>query len=268
MSCLTRHRPKPLLPFAGHFRVIDFALSNALDSGARRVYVITQHHGNQVADYLEKGWQINGYPRFATAVSAPADRPYRGTTDAATRNVDLFGDRHREVLVLSADHVYQMDYGDLVRFHREQGADVTIATTVVPARRASSLGVVIADDDGRILHLYEKPENPSALPGAPDTCLVSMGIYVFRPESLASLSSDDLPDLGRSAIPELIRTARVCAYRFDQRAPQGYRYWADVGTLDSYFTSHQDLLDGGIRFLTEGTVRSGMMDSITEASNS
>jgi NDP-sugar pyrophosphorylase family protein len=148
-----------------------------------------------------------------------------------------------------------MDYGDLVRCHRDKDADVTVATTLVPAQWASSLGVVHTDGDDRLVGISEKCAIPETVTGP---CLVNMGVYVFRPEVLAALDPDSFPELGPHVIPELIRSGNAHTYRFDRRAPHNYRYWIDIGTVDSYFAAHQDLLDGWIPFVTEGSVRSGM----------
>jgi glucose-1-phosphate adenylyltransferase len=253
---LTAERAKPAVPFGGKYRIIDFTLTNCLHSGLRRILVLTQYKSHSLQKHLRDGWTIFN-PEIAEYITPvpPQLRTgnswYSGTADAIRQNLFLL-DRSNlpYALILSGDHVYRMDYAALIRYHRERGAELTVACMPVPLAAASAFGVVELDDDDRILRFHEKPKRPVAIPDDPGSALASMGIYVFDMRVLcAALRCDDPPaaanhDFGRHVIPHLIETHRVCAYRFGgaQGRVTPDRYWRDVGTIDTYYEANMDLL--------------------------
>jgi len=255
---LTTHRAKPALPFAGKLRIIDFTLSNCVNSGIRRVGVCTQYRARSLIRHLHRGWSfLEG--RFGEFVeSLPPQRgdndveSYRGTADAVLQNLDLvrqFEASH--VLVLAGDHIYKMDYGRMLEEHVESNALVTVACTEVPLAEASAFGVVRVDEGRRIVEFLEKPSAPPSLPGLPDRALASMGIYAFDARFLAEVLAHDAADpssshdFGKDILPRLVREeAAVLAHNFaascvnrEGTAP----YWRDAGTVDAYWEANLDL---------------------------
>ena len=254
---LTADRAKPAVSFGGKYRVIDFTLSNCLHSGLRRVLVLTQYKSHSLHKHLRDGWSIyNPECGEYITVVPPQMRNganwYAGTADAIHQNLFLL-DRNpaRKVLILAADHIYRMDYAAMLAAHDEQSADLTVACMKVPLAEASAFGVMAVDGDGRIVEFQEKPEHPKAIPGEPDTALVSMGIYAFPKDLLIDIlkadaaQADSSHDFGKDIIPAMIATHRVCAYEFGgvrgRVTPD--RYWRDVGSLDAYYEANMDLLD-------------------------
>ncbi len=254
---LTVHRSKPAVPFAGRYRIIDFALSNFINSGYRRIYLLTQYMSSSLIKHLNRNWRLNGFGEYIEVVPAQMRRGefwYRGTADSVYQNLNLVRDaRVEHVCVFGGDHVYAFAIDQMDAFHREQHADLTVAAIPVPRHEASGFGIVDVDARGRIVGFVEKPENPPAMPGRPDWSLCSMGNYVFRAEVLQRALSDDAGDktsrhdFGRDVIPRLIREgARVFAYdfatnRIPGEPPDQAPYWRDVGTIDTYFTSNMEL---------------------------
>ena len=254
---LTADRAKPAVPFAGKYRIIDFALSNCLHSGVRRVLVLTQYKSHSLQKHLRDGWSIFNpeIQEYITAVPPQmrtGDSWYVGTADAIYQNLYLLQRSGAEyVLILSGDHVYRMDYAAMVKFHMKTHADVTVACMDVPLEEARDFGVMGVNDRHEIVEFQEKPREPKGMPGHPDRALASMGIYVF---SLAALmreleldheDRDSAHDFGKSVIPRMInRRCGVYEYRFGGRAGRVTqdRYWKDVGTLDAYYDAHMDLL--------------------------
>ena len=256
---LTQWRAKPAVPFAGKFRIIDFTLSNCVNSGVRHIGVCTQYQSQSLIRHLQRGWSfLDG--RFGDFVELlPAQQRtsaswYEGTADAVYQNLDLlrrFGFRH--ALILAGDHVYKMDYGRLLEDHVAKGARLTIACIEVPlAQAAGALGVVRVDEHDRVVGFEEKPESPSPIPGHPDRTLASMGIYAFDAsfldEELLRDAADaaSAHDFGRDLIPRLVREgARVSAHRFAASCVNvsagGEPYWRDVGTVDAYWEANLDL---------------------------
>jgi glucose-1-phosphate adenylyltransferase len=250
---LTRKRAKPAVPFGGMYRIIDFTLSNCLNSGLTHVYVLTQHKSLSLDRHLHHTWSIMRPERGEFIQSVPpqhqlVSRWYAGTADAVFQNLELLDqDRPEHVVILSGDHVYRMDYERLLAFHVERDADLTLATTQVPCAEARRMGVLEADDDDRITAFAEKPEFPVPLRARPDRARVNMGIYVFRTETLvraviADAKSASVHDFGHSIIPTLVPTHRVYAFDVLERCPAPQHYWQDVGTLDTYFAANMDLL--------------------------
>lgn len=254
---LTADRAKPAVPFGGKYRIIDFVLANCLHSGVRRVLVLTQYKSHSLQKHLRDGWSIFNpeLGEYITPVPPQmrtGERWYQGTADAIYQNLYLVERSEAEqVLILSADHIYRMDYDAMVNFHKEQGADVTVAAMAVPLEQARAFGVMAVDADDRITAFAEKPEQPQAIPDDPTQALVSMGIYVFSAELLLEqlrVDHDDTNsnhDFGHDILPRLIESRKVMAYRFGGAAGRVTpdRYWRDVGTIDAYYQANMDLLE-------------------------
>ncbi|MGH8702839.1 MAG: glucose-1-phosphate adenylyltransferase [Burkholderiales bacterium] len=254
---LTEERAKPAVPFAGKFRIIDFTLSNCVNSGVRRIGVATQYKAQSLIRHIQRGWSfLDG--RFDEFVQLlPAQQQveaswYRGTADAVFQNIRVLRQHApRFVLVLSGDHIYKMDYGRLLAFHVHEQADLTVACVEMPVKEASALGVMAVDGDWRITGFAEKPAAPQPIPGKPDTALVNMGVYAFNAgflyEQLIRDADDPRSshDFGRDVIPHLVPRYRVYAHRFADScvgmAPDGTPYWRDVGTVDAYWEANMEL---------------------------
>jgi glucose-1-phosphate adenylyltransferase len=253
---LTDWRAKPAVPFAGKFRIIDFTLSNCVNSGVRRIGVATQYKAQSLIRHIQRAWSfLDG--RFGDFVDVmPAQQQiqenwYQGTADAVYQNLDAIRDAQPGyVLVLSGDHVYKMNYEKLLAFHVRKGADLTVACVEVPLAEASAFGVMRVDADGRVEEFVEKPASPSPMPGRPDTALVNMGVYVFSAEFLYDQLSRDAADrgsrhdFGHDLIPHAVRRHRVYAQPFSESfagAPGSLPYWRDVGTIDAYWSANMEL---------------------------
>jgi glucose-1-phosphate adenylyltransferase len=255
---LTDNDAKPAVPFGGKFRIIDFPLSNCVNSGIRRIAVPTQYKAHTLIQHLQRGWgffraEINEFVELWPAQQQTLEESwYRGTADAVFQNLDLIR-RHDPdyILILAGDHVYRQDYSKLLAYHIDKGADVTISCVEVPLAKASDFGVVAVDDDDNITGFLEKPANPPHAPGNPDVAFASMGIYVFNARFLMKLLEDDAlnpessRDFGKDIIPALINTNRVLAHRFNDSCvltPGATEpYWRDVGTVDAYWEANLDL---------------------------
>ncbi len=253
---LTRHRAKPALHFGGAYRLIDFALSNLVNSGVRRIGILTQYCPHSLIRHVQRGWSAEFRGPDTSVEILPASQAfastdwYSGTADAVFQNL-AFLERHRcdQVIVAAGDHVYRADFRELLACHRRSRAGLTIACTTYPRAEARSFGVLRTAEDGRVLDFEEKPEDPAGLPDAPDRSLVSLGIYVFERCLLHSLLQEELGgiaterDFGRHVIPQALASGRVHACRFET-APKTARpfYWRDVGTLDAYYQTSLDLL--------------------------
>jgi glucose-1-phosphate adenylyltransferase len=255
---LTDRRAKPAVHFGGSARIIDFALSNAINSGIRRIGVATQYKAHSLIRHLQRGWSFLRAARDESLDILPASQRtsetqwYAGTADAVYQNLDII-ERYPTswVVVLAGDHVYKMDYGPMIEQHVDSGADVTVACIEVPRREASAFGVMHTGRAGRIEAFLEKPADPPGMPGEPAMSLASMGIYVFDAALLYDLlradaaDSSSSHDFGRDLIPHLVRNGRAVAHRFAQScvvdADQREAYWRDVGTLDAFFDANLDL---------------------------
>jgi glucose-1-phosphate adenylyltransferase len=251
---LTDNRAKPATPFGGKYRIIDFSLSNCVNSGIRQIFILTQYKAHSLIQHVQRGWgYLHGeLGEFIDIVPAQQQRGewwYRGTADAVYQNLDLI-DQHRPdiVLILAGDHVYKMDYGPLVAFHKESGADITIGGVQVPLSQASEFGVMALAPDHRVIRFDEKPKEPQPMPGREGVALASMGIYVFGTEFLRAMlerdaaNSDSAHDFGRNVIPEAVETRRVFAYPFEDVETKAQRYWRDVGTVDAYYSANMELI--------------------------
>ncbi len=257
---LTDWHAKPAIPFAGKFRIIDFALSNCINSGIRRIGVPTQYKAHSLLQHIQRGWgflrgEFNEFIELLPAQQrTTGSNWYRGTADAVFQNLDIIRAHKPEyVLVLAGDHVYKMDYGRMLAQHVARNADVTVACLEVPLTDATAFGVMAVDEDDNVLRFDEKPANPTPVPGKPDTALASMGIYIFNAaflyERLArdAIIADDHTshDFGHDVIPELVGKYRVIAHHFQDSCVmhEGARehYWRDVGTIDAYWEANIDL---------------------------
>jgi glucose-1-phosphate adenylyltransferase len=257
---LTDRRAKPAVYFGGKLRIIDFALSNALNSGIRRMAVATQYKAHSLIRHLQRGWNFFRPERNESFDILPAsqrvadDKWYLGTADAVYQNIDIIESYDpRYIVVLAGDHVYKMDFEPMLQQHVESGADVTVGCLEVPRDQANAFGVMHVDATDRILSFLEKPANPPAMPGRSDIALASMGIYVFDTNFLFDRLREDAADLasshdfGKDIIPRLVTGAKAVAHPFERScvrsSEESAPYWRDVGTLDSYFAANIDLTD-------------------------
>jgi glucose-1-phosphate adenylyltransferase len=257
---LTDWRAKPAVYFGGKTRIIDFALSNALNSGIRRIGVATQYKAHSLIRHLQRGWNFFRLERNESFDILPASQRvsdgawYAGTADAVYQNIDIiqsYAPSH--IVVLAGDHVYKMDYEQMLKQHVEQDADVTIGCFEVKRSEASGFGVVNIDEDDRIVSFVEKPTNPPAMPGNPNESLASMGIYVFSTDFLIDQLKRDASDpnssrdFGKDLIPYIVRHGKAIAHHFSRScvrsSGQSRAYWRDVGTLDAYWQANIDLTD-------------------------
>jgi glucose-1-phosphate adenylyltransferase len=252
---LTEWRAKPAVAFGGKFRIIDFALSNCVNSGIRRIGVLTQYKAHSLIRHLVRGWsnlnsELDEFLEILPASQRVDADWYRGTADAVYQNLDIIRTHGPEyVVVLGGDHVYKMDYGLMLAEHVSQQADVTVGCIEVPvAEAARAYGVAVIDAGGRIRDFEEKPEHPTPVPGQSKICLASMGIYIFNTRFLYErlIADADDPksshDFGGDIIPDCVRRYQVHAHRF-RDAEGGRAYWRDVGTLDSYWSANMELVD-------------------------
>ena len=255
---LTDFRAKPAVPFGGKFRIIDFTLSNCVNSGVRRVGVATQYKAQSLIRHVQQGWsfldgRLNEFIEIMPAQQQSDDAHwYQGTADAVYQNLrEIHHARPAYVLILSGDHIYRMDYGRVLAAHVERKADLTVACIEVPLSEASSFGVMSVNDEGRVLEFAEKPAQPQHMPGDPDKALASMGIYVFNADFLcAELQRDaDDPtsshDFGKDIIPHCVERYRTYAQNFAESSVRERgkpAYWRDVGTLDAYWAANLDLI--------------------------
>ena len=254
---LTSWRAKPALYFGGKFRIIDFALSNCINSGIRRIGVLTQYKAHSLIRHLSHGWSWlhagAGDREFVDILPASqrvGGEWYKGTADAVYQNLDIIRTHDpRLVLILAGDHIYKMDYGPLLAFHVDTEADMTICCIEVPLQEAAgALGVMTVDEQGRVIAFDEKPASPNPVPGNPDVCLASMGNYVFNTGFLYEqvIKDADTPgsqhDFGKNVIPSMIDRYRVFAYPFRDLESGEQAYWRDVGTLDAFWEANMELI--------------------------
>jgi glucose-1-phosphate adenylyltransferase len=256
---LTDRRAKPAVFFGGKFRLIDFTLSNCLNSGVRRIAVLTQYKAHSLLRHLQMGWSFLRPEMGEFLDLLPAQQRldeatwYRGTADAVHQNYDILRAANPTYfLVLAGDHIYKMDYSNMLADHVDRGADCTVACVEVPLAEASGFGVMAVDETMRIVDFQEKPRHPSAISGKPDRVLASMGVYVFTAEFLyAELERDHQDpesshDFGKDIIPKLVRRGLAVAHSFDESCvkttPEADSYWRDVGTIDSYWAANLDLV--------------------------
>lgn len=254
---LTAERSKPAVPFGARYRIVDFVLSNLINSGIRAIYLLVQYKAQSLIEHVRKAWEISPLlpDQFVTVVPPEMDthtQVFRGTADAVFQSLRLIKvNRPDLVAVFGADHIYRMDIRQMVSFHREHQADVTISALPVPIRQASSFGVIAAGADGRIVEFQEKPAQPRPLPDDPERAFVSMGNYIFNADvlvqALIEAHENNETDFGMHVLPRLLKSRRLFAYDFTANAIPGLRpyeergYWRDVGNIDAYFDCHKDV---------------------------
>ena len=256
LSPLTKERAKPAVYFGGPYRIIDFSLSNCINSGLRRIYIATQYKSLSLNRHIRMGWnvvseELGEFIEILPPQKRVGEHWYQGTADAVYQNLySIIRENPRHVIVLSGDHVYKMDYSRMLRFHQERGAAATLAAIEVPLHEATQFGVVAIDEQERITGFQEKPAQPSPIPGSPDVALASMGVYIFDTDVLVKALEEDAGqptkhDFGKDIIPAAVRNGRAAAHPFDLSAV-GTRlneepYWRDVGTIDAYWDANIDL---------------------------
>jgi glucose-1-phosphate adenylyltransferase len=252
---LTAHRCKPATPFGGKFRIIDFVLSNCVNSGIRQISILTQYKAQSLIQHVQRGWSyLRGeFGEFIEVLPAQQQLGpvwYRGTADAVHQNIELMASHHpKHVLVLAGDHIYKMDYGPMIAYHVEKGADITVGVVEVPAAESRSYGVLTATEWNRVTRFAEKPAVPDTLPARPEVILASMGIYVFNMRLLQELLAADAAsessahDFGKNILPDAIAAGRqVFAYPFQDVKTRAQSYWRDVGTIDAYYDANLELV--------------------------
>ncbi|MEM9353285.1 MAG: glucose-1-phosphate adenylyltransferase [Planctomycetota bacterium] len=252
---LTRDRAKPAVPFGGVYRIVDFTLSNCLNSGIRKILVLTQYKAMSLARHITHGWrhllcrELGEFIDVVPPQQRIDDQWYQGTADAVYQNIyTLEKERPEHVVILAGDHIYKMDYSKMVTFHCEHAAELTIAAMRVPIDEARAFGVMQIDETGRVIGFEEKPAHPKPIPGDDKHALASMGIYVFNTHFLFDQLCQDatLPesahDFGRNIIPSIITDHRVMAFPFQDENNKADAYWRDVGTIDAYFEANLELI--------------------------
>jgi len=254
---LTEERAKPSVPFGGKYRVIDFALTNCLHSGVRRVLMLTQYKSHSLQKHVRDGWSIfnpelGEYITLVPPQMRTGERWYAGTADAIYQNIYLLersGAEH--IMILPGDHIYRMDYAPMMSFHQKNNADMTVACMDVSLEEAKQFGIMSMDGDHKINSFVEKPENPESVSHSADSALASMGIYIFSTRRLLEILEHDSKDeqsshdFGKDIIPRLIDSGKVYGYHFggDSGRVTQDRYWRDVGTIDAYYQANMDLLE-------------------------
>ncbi len=252
---LTRDRAKPAVPFGGIYRIIDFALSNCVNSGLKKISVLIQYRSRSLNRHMRDGWQMLFNPAVGEYLEPlppqyHAGDAYLGTADAVFQN--LFAIREEEperILILAGDHIYKMDYRHLMDFHAGKKAEATVAAVEVPCSEAAGqFGVLEVDGESRIIGFEEKPEHPKSLPWNPEVCLASMGIYVFNPAALYALLEEDARDatsshdFGKNIIPKMVGKNPIFAFSFIDENKKAAKYWRDVGTIDAFYAANMDLI--------------------------
>jgi len=251
---LTKDRTKPAVPFGGIYRIIDFPLSNAINSGLRKIYIFTQYKSLSLQRHIREGWNIFSRELGEFIDMVPAQKRigeewYQGTADAVFQNINILEDeRPSYILILSGDQVYKMDYKKLIQQHIDTKADLTISVFEVPRQEAHRFGVVKVQDS-KVIEFKEKPSEPMADPKNPDVSLISMGIYVFNLDILIkkivedAKKTDSTHDFGKDIIPTMVSQEKVFAFRFIDENKKDTKYWRDIGTIDSYWESNMDLVN-------------------------
>lgn len=258
---LTRDRAKPAVPFGGIYRIIDFTLSNCLNSGLRKINVLTQYKSFSLQRHLQFGWSIfrpelGEYMNVVPPQQRSGAHWYLGTADAIFQNIyTLQREKPKYVLILSGDHIYKMNYARMIDFHIKKDADMTIACFAVPSSSAArQLGVVAADDNQKLIEFQEKPEHPAEMPGRPGYSYCSMGVYIFKTEQLVrelvlDAKTDSSHDFGKNIIPSMVqKNSKLFAYEFTGDGTSAQAYWRDIGTVDAYYEANTDLVQVSPQF--------------------
>ncbi len=252
---LTRNRAKPAVPFGGIYRIVDFTLSNCINSNCRRIQVLVQYKSNSLTRHIRNAWNIvhRELGEFIDIIPPQMrinDSWYKGTADAIYQNLySIDQEDPKTVLVLAGDHIYKMDYQKMIKYHHEREAELTISAFEVPIEEGSRFGIMQIDKNNKIIGFEEKPKNPKPIPNKPDKCLASMGIYVFDRKLLTNAVKEDAErtasdhDFGKNIIPKLIEKNNVYAYPFEDLNKKEIPYWRDVGTIDGYWEANMDLVE-------------------------
>jgi glucose-1-phosphate adenylyltransferase len=251
---LTDHRCKPATHFGGKFRIIDFVLSNCMNSGIRRISILTQYKAHSLIQHVRRGWgylrgELGEFVEIIPAQQQLGQFWYRGTADSLYQNLEIIKlHKPRHVLVLAGDHIYKMDYGPMLAYHMEKKADITVGVVEIAREQATGFGVMTVDESNRIHHFNEKPPQPDGIPGREHLALASMGIYVFNAKLLYKLleenarKPDTAHDFGRNIIPAALNSLQVFAYPFQDVRTKAQQYWRDVGTVDAYYEANMELV--------------------------
>ncbi len=252
---LTRDRAKPAVPFGGNYRIVDFALSNCLNSGLRKLLLLTQYKAISLDRHINDGWrkyfcsELGEFIDVLPPQQRIDEKWYQGTADAVYQNIyTLEKERPQYVLILAGDHIYKMNYRAMVEFHQNSNADLTVAALPVTMEAARQFGVMEVDANHRLIGFEEKPDDPKTMPGQTEQCLASMGVYVFTTRFLFEqlLKDANTPnsshDFGKNIIPSIIDSSRVFAFPFHDENRKSQAYWRDVGTLDAYYEANMDLV--------------------------
>ena len=250
---LTKERAKPAVYFGGPYRIIDFTLSNCINSGLRRIFIATQYKSLSLNRHIRMGWsvvseELGEFIEILPPQKRVGEHWYLGTADAVYQNVySVVQESPSHVIILSGDHVYKMDYSKMLRFHLDRQADATLATIEIPVSESQRFGIVNVDETDRVVGFEEKPVTTRPVPGSSDVALASMGIYIFRTDVLVRALEEDAArpasdhDFGKNVIPALIQNGPVYSYRFYDENKKASKYWRDIGTLDAYFDASMDL---------------------------
>jgi glucose-1-phosphate adenylyltransferase len=254
LKALTLQRCKPATPFGGKFRIIDFVLSNCVNSGIRQIAVLTQYKAQALIQHIQRGWsylrgELGEFIELIPAQQQIGAHWYRGTADSVYQNLDFIRSHNpTHVLILAGDHIYKMDYGPMIAYHEQCEADITVGVVDVPLDRAHEFGIMTTDASNRIVKFAEKPQNPDPIIGHDDMARASMGIYVIAFERLEQLLTDDAAneasnhDFGRNIIPQMIERLRVFAYPFHDVETRAQNYWRDVGNVDAFYEANMELV--------------------------
>ncbi len=257
---LTEFRSKPSVPFGGKYRIIDFALSNCLNSGLRKIYVLTQYKSDSLSQHLYEAWNIFNPELGEFIYSVPpqlkmSNNWYTGTSNAIFQNANLLENKSEYVMILSGDHIYKMDYLKMLQYHVDKDADLSISSLFVPKSLASEFGVIEINKDYRVIDFVEKPKSPPEIPNRPGESFVNMGVYVFKVKVLLKIIREmedkKVPntDFGKHIIPYMIkRNYNIFSFRYEEENKKEKPYWVDVGTLDSYYAASMDLLSVNPQF--------------------
>ncbi len=249
---LTRDRAKPAVPFGGVYRIVDFTLSNCLNSGLHRIHVLIQYRSISLARHIRLGWdifdlQIGNYIDVVPAQHRVGESWYKGTADAIYQNIYILENEQPEYcLILAGDHVYKMDYSNMIRFHEENNSDFTVGVVRMPKDKSKELGVCEVDANGQLVGFEEKPKNPKLIPEDPSQVYASMGIYFASSSVIKEILSEDAAklshhDFGKDVIPAIYKKKKVFAYDFNKYEKYG-NYWRDIGTIDAYYEANMDLI--------------------------
>jgi glucose-1-phosphate adenylyltransferase len=254
LKALTEHRCKPATPFGGKFRIIDFVLSNCVNSGIRQIAVLTQYKAQSLIQHIQRGWsylrgELGEFVELIPAQQQIGAHWYRGTADSVYQNLEFIRSHNpTHVLILAGDHIYKMDYGPMIAYHEQCEADITVGVVDVPLERAHEFGIMTTDETNRVLKFSEKPKNPDAIIGHDQLARASMGIYVIAMDRLEKLLTEDAAieisshDFGKNIIPRAIQKQRVFAYPFEDVETRAQNYWRDVGNVDALYEANMELV--------------------------